>query len=108
MRSVSGVQTVRRQIASATRWAIASIGFLMATIVAVAILQHPDRAADRLLRIGGRIVQKGANEIESVAITFIVVLVTVWVVIGLRCAWEARIGARVGLGRSVAEDPAPR
>ena len=99
---------MRRQIASATRWVIASIGFFTAMTVAVAILRHPDRAADRLLRFGGRIVQKGANEIENVAIAFIVVLVAVWVVIGLRCAWESWMRARVGLERSVAEDRAPR
>jgi hypothetical protein len=48
-----------------------------------------ERLADRLLRMGGRIVLSVAQRPKRVAVAFAAAVLLIWLAIGLRCAWES-------------------
>ncbi len=81
-----------------TRIAIGAVLSLVALAAAAYVYMHPDRVGNRFLRIGGRIVLKLADRLDVVAALFAATVVVVWLVIALRCGWEAwaerRRGAR--------------
>lgn len=72
-----------------TRLWLSSALSLVALAAAAYVYAHPDRVGNRFLRIGGRIVLKLADRLEVVAVVFAATVLVVWLVIGLRCGWEA-------------------
>jgi hypothetical protein len=69
-----------------------------------------ERLADRLLRVGGRIVLSAAQRPKRVAFGFAAAVLLIWLAIGLRCAWESwreRRRERVEQAGSVANPPPP-
>jgi hypothetical protein len=69
-----------------------------------------ERLADRLLRVGGRIVLSAAQRPKRVAFGFAAAVLLIWLAIGLRCAWESwreRRRARIEQPGSVANPPPP-
>ncbi len=69
-----------------------------------------ERLADRLLRVGGRIVLSAAQRPKRVAVAFVAAVLLIWLAIGLRCAWESwreRRRARLEPPGSVANSPPP-
>jgi hypothetical protein len=79
-----------------TRIAVGTALSLVALAVAAYVYTHPDRVGNRFLRIGGRIVLKLADRLDVVAALFAVTVLVVWVVIALRCGWEAWAERRRG------------
>jgi hypothetical protein len=48
-----------------------------------------EHLADRLLRVGGRLVVSAAQRPKRVAVAFAAAVLLVWLAIAVRCAWES-------------------
>jgi hypothetical protein len=88
--------------------------FALISIVALAatalVYVRGDRLADRLLRMGGRIVLSAAQRPKRIAVAFVAVVLLIWLTIGLRCAWESwreRRRCRLEQSGAVANSPPP-
>lgn len=96
-----------------TRTAKAVLFALIGTAALAAstfIYVRGERLADRLLRVGGRIVLSAAQRPYRVAVGFAAAVLLVWLAIGLRCAWESwreRRRARLKPPGTVANSPPP-
>ena len=84
-------------IESQRRWII-HVRNSMIGVVVIAILlgpvrliaTHPREVSDALLRLGGRIIGGSADKPGLIVGVSIILLVTVWLGVILRWAWEAR------------------
>jgi hypothetical protein len=84
---------------------IGTVGMAVSMLVYV----RGERLADRLLRMGGRVVLAAAQRPKRVAVGFAAAVLLIWLAIGLRCAWESwrERRSRMEQSGSVANSPPP-
>lgn len=61
----------------------------VALVASAMVYIRGERLADRLLRIGGRIVLSAAQRPKRVAVIFGAAVLLAWLAIAIRCAWES-------------------
>lgn len=71
------------------RWTGVAALSVPAVILASFAWTQPDAFSRRFLRTGGRIVKEMADHPARVAAFLAVCVVVLWVIIGVRCGWEA-------------------
>jgi hypothetical protein len=91
------------------KFALSALIGTVALAASTFVYVRGERLADRLLRVGGRIVLSAAQRPKRVAVGFMAALLLIWLAIGLRCVWESwreRRRERVEQAGSVA-NPSP-
>ena len=71
------------------RFALFALTSAAALAASALVYVRSERLADRLLRMGGRIVLSAAQRPKRVAVAFAAVVLLAWLAIGLRCMWES-------------------